>query len=182
VKKPHVIMSPEAYGAPRRQAGLPVAKVTDHAVVRWLERVKGIDLDPIRRAMRKQGLGDKHDRWVIQFIEKNSDFDFGIIRSEIQQIIAIPALSGASSVRYGDVVIRLIDGIAVSVVPLRSSDLPDTSRRKRSHDLRRPRKLTKTKRDEWREDDEEDRNSRKGLQSFKRRQTRTRLQCGDGEA
>ena len=134
-----------------KKRGIPVASVTDHALLRWLERVEGIDLAPIHAEMLRRGLYHQYDRIVIQFIEDNSEFDFDAIRRKIMQLVSIPALAGLTAVRYGDVVLRLVEGAVVSITPYHSS-LPDTSRRKRAHDLRRPRKVAKKTR--WKGDDE----------------------------
>jgi hypothetical protein len=91
------------------------AYITDHAVVRWLERHDGIDLAGIRAALRAEGQFAS-DGAVLARLKR----DRGISADSVRSRMATPTLdiavrSGASGVRTQGVRMVIVGGHVVTV-------------------------------------------------------------------
>lgn len=64
--------------------------ISAHAIVRWLERVCGVDVAPLRRiasSLVGPGAGRPSDKAVVRLLEKGLLVDLDPIRREIRQAI-----------------------------------------------------------------------------------------------
>lgn len=92
--------------------------VTDHIVVRWLQRAEGLDIKMVRAAMERDGLRPDHDGEVLHFIETNLGVDVAGIRSTLQALCYPAVKMGAKGIKHKGYFIKIHDGVAVTVVPV----------------------------------------------------------------
>ncbi len=91
--------------------------VTDHVIVRWLERVEGYDFDDIRKSL---GNGKKNvtDKQILRHLADN----FGLFRGHVIYRIATKQVKaaiklGATKVNRGDWTLVINQGVVVTLVP-----------------------------------------------------------------
>lgn len=77
-------------------------------LIRWIERVEGVDLGKVRREMESVGKEDFSDPAVITYLEQWHKMDMEAIRNKIlsKEVRAGLAL-GAKKIRFGGVTIVL---------------------------------------------------------------------------
>lgn len=61
----------------------PVPYVSAHAILRWLERIKNIDVEAVRQRMVAAGIADRADGIVIDFLESVGEIKREEIAAEI---------------------------------------------------------------------------------------------------
>lgn len=80
--------------------------ITDHAILRWLERAKGIDVEGIKQQMRQDGFGERklrNDSRVLKYIVDKTGLNIGLVKQAMLTPIVITALSvGARYVKHQD--------------------------------------------------------------------------------
>ena len=90
--------------------------ITNHCMVRWLERVEGYDLKPYKQAMRDQGLDPSFDKSVVRYLDEHARFPIDAIREELNAVVRKAVAIKSTTVNYRGARIRLIDGIAATVL------------------------------------------------------------------
>lgn len=90
--------------------------LTDHCILRWIERVEGIDLAPIRAAMDRMGIEARYDGEILEFIRGHIGFDIDAIRTELIRLCYPAIRMKANGVKYRGFFIKLHDGVAITVV------------------------------------------------------------------
>ena len=98
--------------------GRPVA-VSDHATLRWLERVHGVPIDPLRRFLSAlTGAGRPNDRLVARLIERAHGTSLDPVRLMVRRALD----EGETLERHGHFDVLLPSGHSV-VVPRSRSDV-----------------------------------------------------------
>ena len=97
---------------------MPAHAVTNHALLRYLERGCGLDVAQVRRDMRA---ADKDasmaDSAVLVFIERERKIDMAKLRERMMTPLVAAAIhAGARSVRYGELWLVLQGGSVVTVL------------------------------------------------------------------
>jgi hypothetical protein len=90
--------------------------ITDHILLRWLERAEGFDMAPIRAAMDRMGLEARYDGEILDFIRAHIGVDIDAIRTELLRLCYPAIRMKAAGVRHKGFFIKLHDGVAVTVV------------------------------------------------------------------
>jgi hypothetical protein len=84
--------------------------ITNHAVVRFLERHDGFDFAGLREAF-----GDNDGR-ILDWLERNENLSAAGVRDRMMtDAVATAIASGASAVRLGPVKLVIVDGRVVTV-------------------------------------------------------------------
>ncbi len=80
--------------------------ITLHALIRWLERIEGIDLTKAKKEMRELGYIDFSDAGVLRYLEEWWRIDIQAIRDKIlsNEVRAGMAL-GATRISFGGVML-----------------------------------------------------------------------------
>lgn len=116
--------------------------MTDHAILRWLERVEGVDLDPIV-GMYVEQRGETPVEWqLLDFVEQIT----GLTRDDIERSVLTPAMRvaarcGASRFRCGNrhaMIVR--DGRVITVAPTGVVPRSGQTRNQRKDRRRKPRR------------------------------------------
>lgn len=105
--------------------------ITDHCLLRWLERVEGHDIPTYRRAADRSGYNGESDGDVVDFLQHYTDVPVSAIRRELMDVVSPALLMRATTLKYKGVTIKLRSGGAITCYPRRA-------RRSRSYDGRRP--------------------------------------------
>lgn len=96
--------------------------LSDHFLLRFLERVKGYDLAVFRAAMERVGGMDvSKERDLVDFIETYSAIDLDAVRAEVMPMISDAIARGARRIKYGGFFIPLRGGCAITIMPDRRS-------------------------------------------------------------
>jgi hypothetical protein len=90
--------------------------ITDHILLRWLERAEGFDMEPIRAAMDRMGLEARYDGEVLDFIRAHIGVDIDAIRTELLGLCYPAIRMKAAGVRHKGFFVKLHNGVAVTVV------------------------------------------------------------------
>ena len=92
-------------------------KVTAHATIRWLERVKGMDLSEVKSEMREQGRDWKAPGVILRHLWKTREIDGDDIRAEILSPFVTAAIqAGVSKIRLATATLIIRDKNVVSVL------------------------------------------------------------------
>jgi hypothetical protein len=91
--------------------------VTDHALLRYLERLCGVDVQPVRRRLRCSGFAAS-DREVL--IALAMDYDLRPARRALEEIVARAARLGASAICHEGHRFVVANGALVTVCPISS--------------------------------------------------------------
>lgn len=90
--------------------------VTDHALVRWLERVEGMDLTMAREGRQRCPGAWNGDRGLVRVLDRLIDIE--AVRARILTPTAIAAWkAGATSVRVSNAKLVFCGSVVVSVLP-----------------------------------------------------------------
>ncbi len=90
--------------------------ITNHFMVRWLERAEGFDMAMIRAAMERDGLDARNDGEILWFVNAHLGFDLEGLRHELTELVAPALRLRARCVKHKGFEIRLGDGAAVTVM------------------------------------------------------------------
>lgn len=93
------------------------AMVTDHAIVRWLERVEGYDFDDIREELGPKGKISMDTR-ILNYLANK----YGLFRGHVIYRIATKQVRnaikiGAKKVHRGNQTLVINGGVVVTLVP-----------------------------------------------------------------
>lgn len=104
--------------------------VSDHAVVRWLERVEGIDLRPYRALAAARGRAHWGDAGVLEHLAGR--LAPGEVRQRIlaSELLRTALRTGAASVRMGAVRAMIQDGVVATFKPARRAKVEKHGRRR----------------------------------------------------
>ena len=92
--------------------------LSDHLLLRWLERVEGHNLDVFRAAMERVGLDAESERELVHFIEVYTCIDLDAIREEMLPVVTKALARRADGIRYRGFYIPLRKGrVAISIMP-----------------------------------------------------------------
>ena len=94
--------------------------VTDHLLLRWLERVEGYDFQAVRAAMERTEFDPVNDRETLDFIETYFGFDVEALRRELTDAVYAAIRMKASSLNYKGYRIMFKNGIAATVLERRT--------------------------------------------------------------
>lgn len=109
--------------------------ITAHALVRYLERVRSLDLAPYRAAMPAVGLDPDDDGALLHFLEVYTPLDLASARRDLLSAPVRQALGcGAQAAVVGGFRYVIINGQIVTVMPR-----PDKPARIDRRDARRSR-------------------------------------------
>jgi len=91
--------------------------VTDHVIVRWLERVEGYDFDDIKKELKEEGKEDG-DRQILEYLADK----FGLFRGHVIFRIATKQVRnaiqmGAKRIHRGNQTLVISDGRIVTLTP-----------------------------------------------------------------
>jgi hypothetical protein len=89
--------------------------VTDHLLVRWLERAEGMDMRMVRDAMARDGIIGGNDSDLVHFVGCHLGVDIEGIRRELMAVIAPAVAVGARRVKYKGFSISLSETNGVTV-------------------------------------------------------------------
>ncbi len=92
-------------------------RVTAHAAIRWLERVRGMDLTEAKAEMRQRGLNAEAHGNLLEHLKKTGRL-FGIsVDDEIlTQFVVNAILAGAATIRLPGATLIIRDQEVVSVL------------------------------------------------------------------
>jgi hypothetical protein len=106
--------------------------ISSHFLIRWLERIDGMDLAVFRRAAERMGVKIETDHDLVGFMETYSSVDIDRIRDDVGPLVAKAMRSGATTIRYrgNRIPLRIFGrtGAAATVLPRRTSKLARRSR------------------------------------------------------
>lgn len=92
--------------------------ISAHAVLRWLERVDGVDLGPVRRALAARGVGELGDAQMLGFLAAAGVVDLAAVRGRILTPKVMQAIGcGVKAVEVGVARLVIRDGVVVTVTP-----------------------------------------------------------------
>ena len=74
--------------------------ISDHLVLRWLERAEGLNTDVMRSAAERMGCEIRYDRDLLDFIETYTPYDVSEIRKDLMEHVGPALAMGAKGVRY----------------------------------------------------------------------------------
>lgn len=94
--------------------------VSDHAVVRWLERVEKVDIDSIRRELSSNG-EEPSDPAILGYLWKHRNITKGYIIWKLLRDNIIRAIKlGATRINSGEWSYIIRNGTVITVEPRRS--------------------------------------------------------------
>lgn len=115
--------------------------ITDHAAVRWLERLEGRDIDAVRMVIEMRG-DDASDSAVLAFLAAHDRLDvWRLKRQMLTPAVRLGLMAGASGVQAGRALMVLHGGVVVTCYTI---DAARKTRRQARQRGRRP--------EEWRAD------------------------------
>ena len=92
-------------------------RVSDHAAVRWIERVEGFSLDHVRAAVKSEGFNPNIDGHVLHQLRKMHGISVESIAERMATPVVMAAIkAGAKQVCSGGAVLRLDGGTVVTVI------------------------------------------------------------------
>ena len=92
--------------------------ISAHLLVRWLERVEGLDMALYRRAAVRMRWAAANDRDLIEFMEAYSAVDFERIRAQLDILLARAVAIGADCIRHNGIRLPIGSGrVGKSAVP-----------------------------------------------------------------
>ncbi len=97
--------------------------ITGHLLIRWLERVDGMDISVFRAAAERAGITEPNDDKLVEFMEVYTSIDFDRIRAQLEPMVAKALASGSFGIKFNGLFIplhRAGRNAAVSVMPCRS--------------------------------------------------------------
>lgn len=93
-------------------------RVSDHAAIRWLERVEGFNLDHIRAAVKNAGFDPECDGYLLHHLWKIHGISVESIADRIATPIVMAAIKArATQICVGQAVLRISpEGCIVTVI------------------------------------------------------------------
>jgi|GEM_PF-3872267 len=91
--------------------------ITDHALMRWFERIDGYDLGPIREAyIRKHG-GEPYDGQLLAFGQVYCGLPVNATRARIlSPCVRLAVRAGCARIKVGPAVLEVRDGAITTVM------------------------------------------------------------------
>ncbi len=114
---------------------LPIT-VSDHAIIRWLERVEGCDLDWVREDLRKSGRFADSDTQVLTYLRDKVGLDIADIEARIlTPVVRAGIAAGSRTIRVGNVCLEIADGCMVTTVQLNAYRIANIGRASRKAEI-----------------------------------------------
>jgi hypothetical protein len=110
--------------------------ITQHACIRWLERVEGVDLTEIREAAAKAGFDPTCDGHVLQQLWQSWGLSIHDIHARILTPFVLSALkAGATRIKVGSAVIKADGGKIHTVLTktMENENFLELERQNRTH-------------------------------------------------